>query len=29
MTQIGLPVSEGFVITTEQCKAFTTNGNKM
>ena len=29
MTQIEVPVSEGFVITTEQCKAFITNGNKM
>ena len=29
MTQIEFPVSEGFVITTEQCKAFITNGNKM
>ena len=29
MTKIGLPVPEGFVITTEQCKAFIANGNKM
>ena len=29
MTQIGLPVPEGFVITTEQCKAYIANGNKM
>jgi pyruvate,orthophosphate dikinase len=29
MTQIGLPVPQGFVITTEQCKAFIANGNKM
>ncbi|GAB1221386.1 hypothetical protein ENUP19_0340G0030 [Entamoeba nuttalli] len=29
MTKIGLPVPQGFVITTEMCKQFIANGNKM
>ncbi|ELP91326.1 pyruvate, phosphate dikinase, putative [Entamoeba invadens IP1] len=29
MTKIGLPVPQGFVITTEQCKAFIANNNKL